>query len=324
MGFIGEKCVSCGEVFTQDDDIVVCPECGSPHHRSCYKALGRCANAEHHSDSFQWEAVPAAEPEEKPENTAKEELVCPYCGNENAPGEIFCSHCGNRLEKPGSTFREWDGSDTESILSDPYLGFDPNEDMGGASLKEITEFIGPNKLFYLPLFKRMKDLGAKASFNLICFVVPPFYFANRRMWLWAILSTLFMVILGMPAALYFLINDGMTSGYQVFPAEITEFFLAHKGAVGVLLNVFNIADLIMRTVFCIFGNWMYFRFALRSIKGLRSVNAATSANVAAIGGTRPLNMLIITLIFGAIALIALYGMVIGIQFVYLMISGPTV
>ena len=137
-------------------------------------------------------------------------------------------------------------------------------------------------------------------------------------------SSLFMVILGMPAALYFLINDGMTSGYQVFPAEITEFFLAHKGAVGVLLNVFNIADLIMRTVFCIFGNWMYFRFALRSIKGLRSVNAATSANVAAIGGTRPLNMLIITLIFGAIALIALYGMVIGIQFVYLMISGPTV
>ena len=64
MGFIGEKCVSCGEVFTQDDDIVVCPECGSPHHRSCYKALGRCANAEHHGGSFQWEV--AAEPEIPP------------------------------------------------------------------------------------------------------------------------------------------------------------------------------------------------------------------------------------------------------------------
>lgn len=322
MGFIGEKCVSCGQVFTEDDDIVVCPECGSPHHRSCYSSLGNCASAQLHSDSFQWEPEKKAEPQ--PKETQTEEGVCPYCGCENDPGELFCSRCGNRLDKPESAFREWSGADTESILGDPYLGFDPNEDMGGASVRELTEFIGPNKLYYLPLFKRMKDLGAKASFNLLCFILPPFYFANRRMWLWAVISTLLMIALGMPAALSFLLSDSMTGGYQIFPTEVNEFFYAHRAAMNTLLNVFNIADLAMRSLFCIFGNWLYYRFALRSIKGLRSVNAASSANVTAIGGVRPLNMLIIALIFGAAALIALYGMVIGIEFIYLMISGPAI
>ncbi|MBO5103830.1 MAG: hypothetical protein J6B74_02035 [Ruminococcus sp.] len=44
MNFVGEKCVFCGEVFKDGDDVVVCPECGSPHHRECYKKENRCAN----------------------------------------------------------------------------------------------------------------------------------------------------------------------------------------------------------------------------------------------------------------------------------------
>ena len=30
MKYKGEKCAACGKEFTEDDDVVVCPECGSP------------------------------------------------------------------------------------------------------------------------------------------------------------------------------------------------------------------------------------------------------------------------------------------------------
>ena len=33
--YINEKCISCGKEFTKDDDVVVCPECGTPYHRGC-------------------------------------------------------------------------------------------------------------------------------------------------------------------------------------------------------------------------------------------------------------------------------------------------
>ena len=35
--FTNEKCPVCNNTFKEDDDIAVCPECGTPHHRECYK-----------------------------------------------------------------------------------------------------------------------------------------------------------------------------------------------------------------------------------------------------------------------------------------------
>ena len=42
MDYIGEICPVCGKSFTADDDIVVCPDCGTPHHRECYKTENKC------------------------------------------------------------------------------------------------------------------------------------------------------------------------------------------------------------------------------------------------------------------------------------------
>ena len=36
MRYTGETCPVCNKVFQEDDDIVVCPDCGTPHHRKCY------------------------------------------------------------------------------------------------------------------------------------------------------------------------------------------------------------------------------------------------------------------------------------------------
>jgi hypothetical protein len=46
--FTGMSCAACRETFCDGDDVVVCPECASPHHRSCYSKSGRCANQPFH------------------------------------------------------------------------------------------------------------------------------------------------------------------------------------------------------------------------------------------------------------------------------------
>ena len=47
-----QKCPVCGVAFKSGDDIVTCPECGTPHHRQCYEKIGKCANASLHSTGF--------------------------------------------------------------------------------------------------------------------------------------------------------------------------------------------------------------------------------------------------------------------------------
>ena len=71
MRYKDYKCDGCSKVFTDEDDIVVCPECATPQHRECYNEKGGCVNAHLHSEDFQWQgekdasAVAAAPVEEK-------------------------------------------------------------------------------------------------------------------------------------------------------------------------------------------------------------------------------------------------------------------
>ena len=46
------KCPVCHKVFEEGDDVVSCPECGTPHHRECYKSIGKCANKDLHETDF--------------------------------------------------------------------------------------------------------------------------------------------------------------------------------------------------------------------------------------------------------------------------------
>ena len=48
MDYTGIKCPVCGKAFTKQDDVVVCPECGAPYHRECYRNTGHCIFLEKH------------------------------------------------------------------------------------------------------------------------------------------------------------------------------------------------------------------------------------------------------------------------------------
>ena len=52
--YTGAKCKVCQEPFKDGDDIVVCPDCGTPYHRECYKKAGKCINDELHESGGSW------------------------------------------------------------------------------------------------------------------------------------------------------------------------------------------------------------------------------------------------------------------------------
>lgn len=95
MKYTGNICPGCQQPFNDDDDIVVCPECGSPQHRECYGKENKCVNSHLHSDSFMWEGNVNNEPafiSERPET-----IPCPNCGYENPKGSPLCKNCGMKF-----------------------------------------------------------------------------------------------------------------------------------------------------------------------------------------------------------------------------------
>lgn len=76
MDYTGLNCGICGKAFTQDDDAVVCPDCGTPMHRACYREMSKtkgvsCPNFEKHSEGFVFEGFDSITKKAKEQNERK-------------------------------------------------------------------------------------------------------------------------------------------------------------------------------------------------------------------------------------------------------------
>ena len=86
----GNTCPVCKQKFKEADDIVVCPDCGTPYHRECWKKVGVCVHQADHAAGFEW----------TPDNVISDrpdDIVCPNCGTHNPLGAKYCNHCGVSL-----------------------------------------------------------------------------------------------------------------------------------------------------------------------------------------------------------------------------------
>lgn len=287
MKFTGEKCALCGEVFKEADDVVVCPECGSPHHRECYKKHGRCANIYMHGTGQKWERTSENQPSEIPTIIITEEEF------EKQISESEDVHSYEYMDT--NTYNA-------AMMSD--IGFNLNEDMGGVTLKEILMFVRTNTLYYIPRFKQMKDLGSKTSFNLSCFLFPSLYFANRKMWLWAIIAAVISVVLNIPAYVMAMAESG------VFTDNILSVIYENQVLIQNMEVICSACSCVMRTLMCLFANWIYFKFALKKINIIRKCSHGGELNkhmVSAFGGVKPLNIILITLITMFMTLVSMVG-----------------
>ena len=210
--YTGCKCPICQQPFQQNDDIVVCPECGAPYHRECYQAHGHCVFEEKHGSDFVWKPDPVSEQAAQSEQAESSryrdpQISCPVCGSPNPATGLFCENCGSPLN--ASPFsgnpQGFDASaenNTEPSGDNPFdlfqntgipagLKVSPQEELDGIKASDWASYLGKNAAFYLMNFKGMQLTGRKVAASFAAFFFGPFYFFYRKMWavgsaIWAV------------------------------------------------------------------------------------------------------------------------------------------
>ena len=159
MKYLNSVCDGCGLPLREDDDIVVCPECGTPQHRECYKKENRCVNEHRHSEGFEWEGGSVSAPVET--RTVKEDkedmLPCPSCGHMNPRDAKRCENCSMKLIVFGMNLAEGpEGHNPYRSDSDELPDYEPpftigqGEGFEGTEEEKAPEFMPPAEVEFTP------------------------------------------------------------------------------------------------------------------------------------------------------------------------------
>lgn len=199
----GGVCPYCQQPLKDSDDLAVCPECGTPHHRECYKQHGSCANAHLHGTGFAW-TPPLREEDVIPD------VPCPRCGRLNKATAHFCDYCGTAMAselqqhetvqpEPQSAplFGGMSADNREQVVK--QLLAEVGETLDGIPVKDWRTFLGPNYLTYLLNFHKQSRTNNPLSFNLWAFLLPTVYFLYRKLWRQAAVSLLLDILTFIPA-----------------------------------------------------------------------------------------------------------------------------
>lgn len=273
------SCIACKNIFEPDDDIVVCPECGTPYHRDCWHEHGHCINTELHENGGTWQ-----NPNSTNNENDRERVLCMYCGELNPKGSSFCIHCGKNIKDKIEDNASWQKS-----ISDILGGFqneNQNEDMGGATLGEIKDFVGKNIAYYLTRFRFFFESKKKLAPNFICIIFPQFWFAYRKMWIGSLIIVLLTFLLSIPSSLITLAaqTDNILAGIQpqlemigVESAEIirnrvlsfSDFISDNQSLLYQIDLICSYASMALRIVLCLFGNYIYYKHCIKKINNIR-------------------------------------------------------
>ena len=174
--YFGAECPACGKTFHENDDIVVCPICGAPHHRACYQQSGKCTFDHLHAQGYMWE--PPQPQQQDPETDFQKDnegKICPTCGTEVAPGTILCWKCGTPLGENNMSHKM-----AAAYYTMAFGGVSPEEDILGVSARDLALYVGQGSHYFLP---RFRDLAAGKPFAInLPALLNFFYFFYRKMY----------------------------------------------------------------------------------------------------------------------------------------------
>lgn len=177
--YINEKCPVCEKDFQSGDDIVVCPECGTPHHRECYNSIHHCANASKHSEGFTY--TESEKPKEEPVYSSPEEEFQAMLGAKQTQERRFCHKCGKPVDA-GASMCMHCGAELEELPAKDYTQFSEqmhtDEEIDGETVSDIAAAVGTNSARFIPRFKANK----KFSWNWSAFIFGPYYLFYRKMY----------------------------------------------------------------------------------------------------------------------------------------------
>lgn len=286
--YIGQPCTSCNDIFNEDDEVVVCPECGSPYHKACYAKEGKCINLSLHESGESWQPhrdEREAEDVYHSQDSSHSEtvgVICPSCNAANAPGSSFCTNCG----RPLNTNQQFNGNPYSAPFGVPFGGNAANAetDVDGNTVGEYSRYLGFKSYYFLPKFIRFAKNKSKCSFNFSAFLFPHYYFLYRKMNIIGYITLVVTTLLSIPYVLLSLAE------YGIFTVDwvMSDNFI-------MLCNAANLISNILCVVCGVFANWIYYKKAksdINKIKAETSSEYEQNERISGSGGTSALNIAI--------------------------------
>lgn len=301
MDYIGNKCPVCSKYFHADDDIVVCPECGTPHHRECYEQLGHCYNESLHSQGYDYAA-------ESDKNTSADTKKCPSCGEENDKDSFFCKRCGTPLsqdrtrqndqtygDRQGAPFSPFsqsrsDYGDYSAPFIDPLGGVPSDTDLGdGVTAGEAAKYVKQNTPYFIRVFSNIKNFN-KSKFNFAAAIFTGGYMLYRKMYkLGAIFTGLQVAMLVYELYLTLTYSSLFTDFAAIYANAssmsdvLTNYsqYLANASATDMLVlylpTIIDILRVVLMIVMGICFNRLYFSHCKKQITAIK-INPAEGEN----------------------------------------------
>ena len=272
----GAVCPACGQAFTQADDIVVCPSCGTPHHRACWMREGHCANEEKHAQGYTWQEAPRQQ-EDFQEKTELG-VICPRCGTNSPKDTLFCPHCGQPLGAQPAQGQAFFGGQYPPFGAQsggPIEGVPADETIDGIPVAEVAAYVRTGTRSYIPKFFRMDRSKKKAGWNWAAFLFSPFWFFYRKLYAAGavVLSLLMALSVAFYGPLEAYVNAYLQWGEVILQqpsnqAVIDAAMQSLQSAMP-LAAVFLLLQLVLHVVCALVANRLYFKKAMGDLHALR-------------------------------------------------------
>ena len=284
MEFTDYFCPVCEKRFINGDDVVVCPECGAPHHRECFEQLGHCFYEDRHSPGFSFENADNEQPDQ--ETQSPDTVICPNCKAENEKTSFYCCKCGMPLSAQDRNQQQQ--ADTNNAQQnqnrqappfgfgaagapafDPLAGFNSEDEIAeGVKVGEAAKYIGKNTQYYLTVFNRIKTTGS-SKFNFSAFLFSGAYFLYRKMYVQGIIIILLMIGLSVGSS-YIMLSSDWYANYNnllqsVQQGEVTNMFSGQMISLLIPTILSSLRLLIM--LFCgLKANRTYYNYSMNVIR----------------------------------------------------------
>lgn len=271
----GLTCPVCNKRFEEGEDIVTCPHCGLPHHRSCWMQENRCHDAENHGTEKQWSRDKAVQQEQErytaPEGQPSNAQICPYCYTKNYEYAEFCSHCGRSLNTT-----EWHSTSTSAHTYSPF-SFDATVPMSEEE-KEWSAIVGTNAQYYVPRFRNIQS-GRGGGWNWAAFFFAPFWLIYRKQYFLGGIMLAIQVIYNVASLLFPLPDVANPAAAEALLAQLP----SHPEWVAVLL--LSTLILIAKILLGIRGNNLYFYHCKQRIaKAKENAEDLSASEMSSFGG----------------------------------------
>lgn len=281
------SCPVCNQPFVAEDDIVVCPKCGLPHHRACWKHIGKCYEENNHDTPNQWSRERDTTPsrDKESDNTTNRNKPCGHCGAMNIEYAEFCDSCGHPL---GDT--DWQ-SGPASQDQPPVREYSPfhwqgnssspsPERIQGIATNELAAVVGNNSQYYIPRFAQM-ERGAFGGWNWAAFFLGPFWLFYRKQfglgWLYFAVMMLSNISF---AALYAPVQFAETEAAA--EAAMTAMM---ESALFTPVMLLSLVFLVLKIILGIKANEFYFNFCAKKIMNAKEKTPDLSAaEMTSLGG----------------------------------------